>query len=61
MIQGTINRIFNATSDCQPFDVAPKKNQIWTENQFPNELSSSIFKETSVEKVTKAKITAIPR
>ena len=36
VIQGTVYRIFNATSDWQPFDVALKKYQeIWTENQYP--------------------------
>ena len=37
-IQGTVHRIFNATSDWQSFDVALKKNQeIWTQNQYPTE------------------------
>ena len=44
VIQGTVHRIFNATNDWQSFDVALKKNQeIWTENQYPTEWSSSKF------------------
>ena len=45
MIQGTVHRISTATSHWQSFDVAIKKNQeIWTENQYPNQYlwSSSI-------------------
>ena len=43
VIQGTVHRNFNATSDWQSFDVALKKNQeIWNENQYPTEWSSSI-------------------
>ena len=35
VIQGTVNKIFNAISDWQSFVVALKKNQeIWTENQY---------------------------
>ena len=46
VVQGTVHRIFNATSDWQAFDVALKKNQmIWTENQYPTEWSSSIVNE----------------
>ena len=38
MIQRTLPRIFNATSDWQSFDVALKKNQeIWAENQYTTE------------------------
>ena len=54
-------RIFYATSDWQSFDVALKKNQeIWTENQFPTEWSSSIVNETLDKIVTKEKVTAKP-
>ena len=59
VIQGTVHRIFNATSDWQSFDVALKKNQeIWTENQYPTEWSSSIVNETLDEIFTKEKVTA---
>ena len=55
MIQGTVHRIFNATNDWQPFDVSLKKNQeIWTENQYPTEWSSSIVNETLDKIVTKS-------
>ena len=61
MIQGTVQRIFNATSDWHSFDVALKKNQeIWTENQYPTEWSSNIVKETLDKIVTKEKVTAKP-
>ena len=61
VIQGTVHRIFNATSDCQSFDVALEKNQeIWTENQYPTEWSSSIVNETLDKIVTKEKVTAKP-
>ena len=37
-IQGSVHKIFNATSNWQSFDVDFKENQeIWTENQYPNE------------------------
>ena len=61
VIQGTVHRIVNATSDWQSFDVALKKNQeIWTENQYPTEWSSSIVDETLDKIVTKEKVTAKP-
>ena len=61
MIQGTVHRIFNATSDWQSFDVPLKKNQeIWTENQYPTEWSSSIVNETLDKIIAKEKITAKP-
>ena len=61
VIQGTVHRIFNATSDWQSFDVALKKNQeIWTENQYPTEWSSSIVNETLDKIVTKEKVTLNP-
>ena len=61
MIQGTVHRIFNATSDWQSIDVALKKNQeIWTENQYPTEWSSSIVNETLDKTVTKEKVRAKP-
>ena len=61
MIQGTVYRIFNGTSDWQSFDVAHQKNQdIWTENQYPTEWSSSIVDETLDKIVTKEKVTAKP-
>ena len=54
-------KIFNATSDCEYFDVALKRNQeIWIENQYPTELSCSIFNETSEKIVRKEKVTAKP-
>ena len=61
VIQGTVHRIFNATSDWQSFDVALKKNQeIWTENQYPKEWSSSIIHETLDKTVMKEKVTTKP-
>ena len=61
MIQGTVLRIFNVTSDWQSFDVALKKNQeILTENQYPTEWSSSIVDESLDKIVTKEKVTAKP-
>ena len=61
VIQGTVHRIFNATSDWQSFDVAFKKNQdIWTENQHPTAWSSSIVNEMLDKIVTKEKVTAKP-
>ena len=61
VIQGTVHVIFNATSDWQSIDVALKKNQeIWTENQYPTEWSSSIVKETLDKIVKKEKVTAKP-
>ena len=57
VIQGTVHRIFNATSDWQSFDVALK---IWTENQNPTEWSSSIVIETLDKIVTKEKVKAKP-
>ena len=61
VIQGTVHRIFNATSDWQSFEVALKKNQdIWTENQYPTEWSSSIVNGTLDKIVTKKKVTAKP-
>ena len=61
MIQGTVHRIFSATSDWQSFDVALKKNQeIWTKNQYPKEWSSSIVNETLDKIVTKEKVGAKP-
>ena len=54
-------KIFNATSDCEYFDVALKRNQeIWIENQYPTEWSCSIFNETSEKIVTKENVTAKP-
>ena len=59
VIQGTVH--FNATSDWQPCDVVLKQNQeIWTENQYPTEWSSSIVKETLDEIVTREKFTEPP-
>ena len=56
-----MHRIFNATSDWQSFGVALKKNQeIWTENQYPTERSSSIVNETLDKIVTKEKVTSKP-
>ena len=68
VIQGTVHRIFNATSDWQSFDVALKKlhlkklfdQEIWTENQYPMEWSSSFVNETLDKIVTKEKVTAKP-
>ena len=52
MIQETVRRIFNTTSDWQSFDVAHKKNQeIWTQNQYPTECSSSVVNETFLKTV----------
>ena len=46
-------------SDWQSFDVALKKNQeIWNENQYPTEWSSSLVNETLDKIVTKEKVTA---
>ena len=57
MFQGTVHRIFNATSHYQFFFVAHRKNQeTWTENQYPNEWSSSIVNETLRKTVTKQKV-----
>ena len=61
LIQGTVHRIFTATSDWQSFDAALTKNQeIWAENQYPTEWSSSIVKVTLDKIVTKEKATAKP-
>ena len=61
MIQVTVHKILNATSDGQSFDVAHKKNQeISTENQYPTEWISSIVNETLDKIVTKEKVTAKP-
>ena len=61
MIQGTVHRIYIATSDWQSFDEALEKNQeIWTENHYPTEWSSSIVNETLDKIVTKEKVTAKP-
>ena len=57
VIQGTVHKIFNATSDWQSFDAAFKQNQeIWTENQYPTEWSSSIFNEKLDKIVTREKV-----
>ena len=59
MTQGTINRIFSATSDWQSFDIALRKNQeIWTENKYPTEWSSSIVIDTLDKLVTRENVTA---
>ena len=59
VIQGTVHRIFNATSDWQSFDVVLKKNlKILTENQYPTEWSSSIFNEKLDKILEKKKVTA---
>ena len=56
-----MHRIFNATGDWQSFDVALKKNQeIWTENQYPTQWSSSIVNEALDKIDTKEKVTANP-
>ena len=61
VIQVTVHRISNATSDWQSFDVALEKNQdVWTENQYPTEWSSSIVNETLDKIVTKEMVTAKP-
>ena len=61
VIQGTVHRIFKATNDWQSFDVALKKNQeIWTENQYPRDWSSSIVNKTLDKIFTKEKVTAKP-
>ena len=61
VIQGTVHRIFDATSDWQSFDSALKKNQeTWTEKQYPTEWSSSSINETLDKTVTKDKVTAKP-
>ena len=61
MIRGTVHRIFNATSDWQSFDVAPKKTQeIWIENQNPTVWPSSIVNKTLNKQVTKEQVTATP-
>ena len=54
VIQGTLHRIFHAFSDWQSFDVALKKSQeIWTENQYPTEWSSSPTNKTLDRIVTR--------
>ena len=59
VIQVTVHRIFNATSDWECFDVALKKNRkIWTENQYQTEWSSSIVNEKLDKTVTREKVTA---
>ena len=61
MIQGTVHRVFNATSGWQSFDVALKKNRkIWTQNQYPTEWSSSIANKTFDKIVTIGKSYKIP-
>ena len=60
-IQGTVHRIFIATSDWKSFNVAPEKYQeIWNENQYPIELSSSINNETLDKTITMEKIIQKP-
>ena len=61
MIHGKLNKISNATSGWQSFDVAPQKTQeVWTENQYRTEWSSSIVNETLDKTVTNEKVTAKP-
>ena len=61
VIQGSVHTVFNATSNWQPFAVPLKKNQeIWTENQYPTGLSSSIVNTTLDKIVTREKVTANP-
>ena len=52
---------FNATSDCQSLDKALRKNhEIWSENQYPTEWSSTIVNETLDKIITREKVTAKP-
>ena len=51
MIQGTVHRVFNATSNWLAFDQALEKNKsCWTKNQYPEEWSSKIVNQT-LEKI----------
>ena len=51
VIQGAVHKIFNATSNWLAFDQALEKNKTcWTKNQYPEEWSSKIVKET-LEKI----------
>ena len=61
VVQGTMHRMFNATSDGQSFDVALKKNQeIRTQNQYATVWTSGIINETLVKIVTMGKVTKPP-
>ena len=51
VIQGTVHRVFNATSNWLAFDQALEKNKsCWTKNQYPEEWSSKIVYQT-LEKI----------
>ena len=51
VIRGTVHRVFNATSNWLAFDQALEKNKTcWTKNQYPEEWSSKIVKQT-LEKI----------
>ena len=51
VIQGTVHRVFNATSNWLAFDQALEKNKsCWTKNQYPEEWSSKIVNQT-LEKI----------
>ena len=51
VIQGTVHRVLNATSNLLAFDQALEKNKTcWTKNQYPEEWSSEIVKQT-LEKI----------
>ena len=50
MIQGTVHRVFNATSNWLAFDQALEKNKTcWTKNQYPEDWSSEIVNQTLEE------------
>ena len=55
VIQGTVHRVFNATSNWLAFDQALGKNKTcWTKNQYPEEWSSKIVNQT-FEKISGSK------
>ena len=61
MIQETVHRILNATSEWQSFDVALNKNQeIWTDKQNPTEWSFSIVNETFYKVFKAGNVTTNP-
>ena len=48
VIQGTVHRVFNATSNWLAFDQALEKNKsCWTKHQYPEEWSSKIVNQTT--------------
>ena len=62
VIQGTVHRFFNATSEWQYFGIVPKKNQeIWTESWYPSKMSSKINNEKFDKVDTKVNVATKPQ